>query len=272
MSILICQPIFGPVDRVTERNINSIISLGKYLKDHRVANVEVCFGGWCADKHQWEKILNTIKDHFGKKEILSFKDNVGKAVVVNTLTKKFLKPYHKYIISADSDILFSQDNDELFQRLIVMANRVEEIKGKPFGLIGLQQQGHGCHYKTCYENSNDYTTVINGKTFSEKVVWPNQPSGIAGGCIFVSRRAWEAIGGYRVMGVYAGDDAYFLMDLGQRGFTWQMADSIPIIHPPENDEEYAKWKVKVCQRDSGVNRQNIKEQIKEASDFWKNRR
>jgi hypothetical protein len=74
------------------------------------------------------------------------------------------------------------------------------------------------------------------------------------------------------MGVYAGDDAYLLMDLGMRGFTWQMADTIPIIHPPENDAEYAKWKVKVCQRDSGVVKQNIDAQIKEASEFWSNRK
>ena len=137
MSILICQPIFGPINRVTERNINSLISLGKYLKEHRVANVEVCFGGWCSNKQQWEQILNTIKDNFGKKEILSFKDNVGKAVVVNTLTKKFLKPAHKYIMSVDSDILFSQSNDELFERLTIMAEKTETIKGRPFGLLGL---------------------------------------------------------------------------------------------------------------------------------------
>jgi hypothetical protein len=270
MSILLCQPIFGPITRVTERNINSLISLGKYLKEHKVENVDVCFGGWCKDKQQWAPILSTIKDQFGKKDILSFNDNVGKAVVVNTLTKKFLKSHHKYIMSADSDILFPQDNEEFFNRLIAMANKTETIKGKPFGLIGLQQNGHGCHYKTCYENVNDYSITFNGKTFNEKVVWPNQPSGIAGGCLFMSRRAWETIGGYRVMGVYAGDDAYFLMDLGQKGFTWQMSDSIPIIHPPENDEEYAKWKVKVCQRDSGVVKQNINQQIQEASEFWRN--
>lgn len=272
MSILICQPIFGPITRVTERNVNSLISLGKYLKEHKITNVDVCFGGWCVDKQQWEPIINTIRENFGKKDILSFKDNVGKAVVINALTKRFLKPHHKYIMSADSDILFPNDNEEFFNRLIAMANKSETIKNKPFGLLGLQQKGQGCHYKTCYENVYDYCVDINGKNFTEKLVWPNQPSGIAGGCLFISKRAWETVGGYRVMGVYAGDDAYFLMDLGQRGFTWQMSDSIPIVHPPENDEEYAKWKVMVCQRDSGVNKMNIDAQIKEASEFWKTRK
>lgn len=272
MSILLCQPIFGPISRVTERNINSLISLGRYLKDHKIENVDVCFGGWCSNKQHWDSVINTIRDQFGKKEVLSFKDNVGKAVVINTLTKKFLKPHHKYIMSADSDILFPNDNEEFFNRLVAMANKTEVIKGKPFGLLGLQQKGQGCHYKTCYENVNEYVVDIKGKKFSEKVVWPNQPSGIAGGCLFISRRAWETVGGYRVMGVYAGDDAYFLMDLGQRGFTWQMSDSIPIVHPPENDEEYARWKVMVCQRDSGAHKPNIDAQIREASEFWRNRK
>jgi hypothetical protein len=272
MSILICQPIFGPISRVTERNINSLISLGKYIKEHNVTNVDICFGGWCVDKQQWDPIISTIRECFGKKDILSFKDNVGKAVVINTLTNKFIKPHHQYIMSADSDILFPLDNKDFFGRLVTMARKTEEIKGRKFGLLGLQQHGQGCHYKTCYENIHEYKTNINGNEYKEKLVWPNQPSGIAGGCLFISKEAWKTVGGYRVMGVYAGDDAYFLMDLGSRGYTWQMADSIPIVHPPENDEEYAKWKVKVCQRDSGVVKQNISEQIKEASEFWKTRK
>jgi hypothetical protein len=271
MSILVCQPIFGPISRVTERNVNSLITLGKYLKEHKVENVEVCFGGWCADKPQWDSIIETVRTNFGKKDILSFKDNVGKAVVINNLVKRFAKPHHKYIMSADSDILFP-NNEEFFNRLIAMANKSEEVKKRPFGMLGLQQQGQGCHYKTCYENAHPYSVNIKGKDFIEKMVWPNQPSGIAGGCIFISKRAWEAVGGYRVMGVYAGDDAYFLYDLAMKGFTWQMADTIPIIHPPDNDEEYAKWKVKVCQRDSGAAKNNIDAQIKEASDFWKTRK
>lgn len=272
MSILLCQPIFGPIDRVTERNINSLNSLGKYIKDNKIDNVDICFGGWANGSHQWDKIKNTIKENFGKREILSFKDNVGKAIVVNNLTKKFLKPHHKYIISVDSDILFDNEVPDLFNRLIAMANKSEQIKQRPFGLLGLQQKGHGCHYQTCYENIREYTIDINGKQHQEKLVWPNSASGIAGGCLFISRRAWDHIGGYRVMGVYAGDDAYFLMDIANNGYTWQMSDTISIVHPPENDEEYAKWKVKVCQRDSGINKRNIDLQIQEAKEFWKNKK
>jgi len=272
MSILLCQPIFGPIDRVTERNVNSLNSLGKYLKENNVTNVDVCLGGWARDTVQWGKIKEAIKNNFGKVEILSFRDNVGKAIVINNLTKKFLKPHHKYIMSADSDILFDTEVPDLFNRLIEMSNVSEQIKQKPFGLLGLQQKGQGCHYKTCYDNVREYTTRVNEKTYNEKLVWPNSASGIAGGCLFLSRKAWETVGGYRVMGVYAGDDAYYLMDLANRGFTWQMSDSISIVHPPENDEEYARWKVKVCQRDSGINKSNIDSQIVEAKEFWKNRK
>jgi hypothetical protein len=53
-----------------------------------------------------------------------------------------------------------------------------------------------------------------------------------------------------------------------------MTDSIKIIHPTENDDEYAKWKSMVCRRDSfGVQtRPNIDSIVKEAEEFWKNRK
>jgi hypothetical protein len=146
MSILLCQPIFGPIDRVTERNVNSLNSLGKYLKENNVTNVDVCLGGWARDAIQWGKIKEAIKNNFGKIEILSFRDNVGKAIVINNLTKKFLKPHHKYIMSADSDILFDTEVPDLFNRLIEMSHISEQIKQRPFGLLGLQQKGQGCEH------------------------------------------------------------------------------------------------------------------------------
>ena len=272
MSILLCQPIFAPNDNVAERDINSLISLGKYLKENNIKNVDVCLGGWALNAELWENIISTIKEYFGKIDVLRFSDNVGKAVVVNTLVKKYCKPHHQYIISVDSDILFSMDNKQIFNRLINMAEKTEQVKNKKFGLIGLQQLGHGCHLPMCYENEHNYTTTNNGETFTEKFVWHSSPSGIAGGCLFISRKAWDDVGGYRIMGVYVGDDAYFLIDVRNKGYSWQMSDSIPIIHPPENDIEYAKWKVKVCQRDgAGVVLGDISNQIKEATKFWEDR-
>jgi hypothetical protein len=75
------------------------------------------------------------------------------------------------------------------------------------------------------------------------------------------------------MGVYAGDDAYALIDTVNCGYSIQMFESLPVIHPPDNDSEYAKWKYVVCQRDSsgGKIKNNIEDKIKEAEDFWRNK-
>jgi hypothetical protein len=137
-------------------------------------------------------------------------------------------------------------------------------------MVSLNQLGANCHWKVCYENQYTYTNRFGG---GEKIVYPTAPSGIAGGCLFVSKSCWETVNGYRQMGLYTGDDAWLLVDTYTNGFSHQMSDTIGIIHPEENDEEYAKWKNKVCGRDcvGGVRRDNIDKIIEEADEFWKSR-
>lgn len=85
---------------------------------------------------------------------------------------------------------------------------------------------------------------------------------------------WKAVGGYRQAGVYAGDDAYILVDCAQRGFSWQMSDSIVIVHPMDDDAEYNAWKARICQRDSHTGPKNEAQMmniVKEFDDFWAKR-
>ena len=173
------------------------------------------------------------------------------------------------MLTADSDIVFPLESENIFNRLIHATNVVVAHKKRDWGMIGLNQLSQNCHLPCCYENRIEYNS-IQGSGLKEKMVWPTGGGGIAGGCIFVNADAWRKLGGYKVMGCYAGDDAFWLITLLLNGYSIQMIDTLGIIHPPENDEEYAKWKVKVCQRDSGFERSNIEEQVKEAEDFWKN--
>jgi hypothetical protein len=269
--ILLVQPIFCPSEAMFQRNANSIISLGEYIIKNKVTCVEVQFGGWCKTPELWNKILVILKKYFPTNEITSFKNNVGKAVAVNFMVKKHLKPHHQFIMSADSDIIFPLSTPDMFDRLIKATDFMNMFKKAPMGMIALHQLEHGCHLPCCWENNYQFDSSVNGTLHKEKLVWPSGAGGIAGGCIFVSRKAWELVGGYRIAGVYSGDDAYLLLDIGAKGFTWQMAESIPIIHPGETDQEYAQWKVKVCQRDSGQHRDSIQPQITEAEEFWKDR-
>jgi hypothetical protein len=136
---------------------------------------------------------------------------------------------------------------------------------------GLNKKGEGCHYASCQENVVEYTINTGTGPIPEKIVWPNISSGIAGGCIFISKKMWDTVGGYRVMGLYAGDDAYLLLDCHMKGFSYQMFDSLAIIHPHENDAEWSAFKVKVCQRDSVSGpKSNLDPIIKEMDEFWNN--
>jgi hypothetical protein len=106
----------------------------------------------------------------------------------------------------------------------------------------------------------------------ENIVFPTASGGIAGGSLFISKKAWDDIGGYKVMGVYAGDDGFLMVDMFNSGYCIQMAENIAIVHPPEDDIEYQKWKEHINVRDSDGKNKNIMRQVKEAEEFWKNRK
>jgi hypothetical protein len=265
------QPIFVPDQKRFERNIDSIKSFLNYCEKNNV-KIDCIFGGWGKDEY-----MNDIIELLSRKDlpinvvsVNKFGKNYGKAVVVNTLHKKLEEKQidYEFILTCDSDIVFKEDTPKLFERLEEVKNQIEH-SGKNFGMISLQQEGNCCHLPMIYKNEFKYKSCYG---IDEKIVWPNGKGGIAGGCIFVSRKAWEDVEGYRVMGVYAGDDAYLLVDLFDKGYSIGMFSTLPIIHPHDTDEEYAKWKVKVCQRDGAGTRRNIDSRIDEAEEYWRGKK
>lgn len=267
MSISYVQPIFAPDKKRLERNLNSLCSFGDYSKRFSGVN-QVLLGGWSPNEEYWTQIRNVIADKFSHipHKIIKFDRNYGKAVVVNELSKQ-INPKNQFMLTADSDIISTQEVPDMFGRLVHAAAVMTVTKKREVGMIGLNQLGHNCHLPCCYENQHTFNSPFGQQ---EKIIWPTGSGGIAGGSLLFNLAAWRKIGGYRVMGCYAGDDAYSLIDLLQAGYSIQLAESIGIIHPHEADEEYAKWKVMVCQRDSGQGKNNIESQITEAEEFWKN--
>jgi hypothetical protein len=271
MDTIFVQPIFAPDQKRFERNLDSLTSFFKYC-DHYKYDVKFAVGGWCKDEY-WTKFVDLVNGSYAKNKVtlLRFENNYGKAAVVNSLYAKVKEKNidFKYMLTADSDIVFPIETEHMFDRLEDVAVKSVPIRKMPFGMCGLQQLGHGCHFQTIYQN--EYT-IDNRFGNKDRIVYPHASSGIAGGCLFFAKDAWDKIGGYRVQGVYAGDDAYALVDIARNGYSYQVADKIGIIHPHEDDAEYAKWKVKVCQRDTnGIVKQNLDSYINEANDFWKNR-
>ena len=175
--ILYVQPIFVPDEKRLERNINSIRSFSQYIKTHGTDgnNLSIVLGGWARTEELWNKILLVIKECFGENyEPIRFEKNYGKAVVVNKLveiskTIDNVKNF-EYLLTADSDILYTTDVKYMFGRLITMVKNVNTSKHKPFGMIALNQMGEGCHWKVCNENQLTYTIQINGpETIEEKL-------------------------------------------------------------------------------------------------------
>lgn len=103
----------------------------------------------------------------------------------------------------------------------------------------------------------------------ETVFLPASPSGIAGSCVICGFDAWQTVGGYRRMGVYAGDDAFLFRDIADADFSVGLCETLRIIHPKDTDQDYLAWKMYVCHRDSdGSLRSDLTDRIEEAAIFW----
>lgn len=247
--ILVCQPIFCPDQIRFDRNVRSLTSLAVYLKQYPYP-LSFSFGGYCKDEY-WDPIVGLIRDSFGV-EPVRFTKNIGKASIVNSLLSNISIPY---ILTCDSDICFPLDEPRMFERLVAVMESQAKI-----GLLALMQREANCHQPCIYEHAEEVA--------GERIVWPTYPGGIAGGALFISSEAWHRTG-YRVMGVYAGDDAYLLVDIYNFGYGIRVIDSLSIIHPADNDSAYAVWKQLVCQRDQRqLSTEDLEIRVKEADTFW----
>jgi len=270
----VTQPIFIPAADKAQRYIDSITSLGEYMRKYYPTDrrISFAFGGWCFDDEFWGVAAATIKEYFPDAPCVRYKENKGKAVIINDLSRQFLYD-NPYLISVDSDILFPFYTPYMFDRLDIMFQMSQKIRKTPPGVIGLKQDENGVHYQSVYSNQYEYETAIHGVNYRERFVWPNIRGGIGGGCLLINAELWKKIGGYRVMGVYSSDDGKLLLDARNNGYSIQVSDSISIIHPIEDDPTYGVWKRRVCQATTrtGV-KADITQQIKEADDFWARRR
>jgi hypothetical protein len=249
------------------RNVKSIQSISNIINNssndsndnNRDIKIDIRLGGWAIDDSFWnrfEKVVNNC--NYKNIKVERYDKNYGKSYCVNKLSSD-IKDYD-FMISVDSDIIF-KDIPDMLQRLVSMSRKISNYTEKPFGMFALNQEGHNCHITAELNRSFNF-----GK---EKVLWNDYPGHIAGGCIFTSSENWIKCNGYREMGVYAGDDAYFLLDTHKNKYTYGMIESISVIHPLDDNKEYAKWKVDFCKRDTnGVESGISDDQIKESTDFW----
>ena len=267
------QPIFVPDEERFEQNKNSLISFGRYLKKYPY-DVKCIFGGWTSNDEWWKKICKVIKNNIPSDMVLEpirFDKNYGKAYIINNLYEKVKTLEFDFFLSADSDIIFSTTTNNLFERLYDVGVESPSIIKRPFGFAALQQTGNCCHRLT---NVNQYY-IKNRFNVQEALLQPSHPSGLGGGSLFIGRKFWDKIGGYKVMGVYAGDDAYLIQDAFLTGHSYQLAPNISTMHPFESDQEYSEWKYKMLHNGSydGKNRNilELNKDIRAHDEFWETR-
>lgn len=271
--ILFVQPIFVPDNIRLEQNEKSIVSIGNYIKKYP-CEITFVFGGWAYNNNLWESIKNIINENIPKKnlkEIRRFDRNYGKAYVVNSLYKN--NTNFNYLLTCDSDIIFSLECPNMFQRLEDIAKQSQQHTGKKFGFISLDQREGCCHIHSLF-NRKYY--IKNRYSENEMVSYPHNARGIAGGCLFISKELWDRVNGYNILGVYAGEDGGFLLDTHKAGYSYQVSNDVFIIHPHQIDKEYAETKLHII-HNKNLNHPNNKDPKlhKKAMDFmdnyWKNK-
>lgn len=252
-------PVFAPSEKLFQKNMESIISFINYLKIHpfyldgsKGHILDIYFGGWTSKDSYWDEIKKTIKDAIPNAKTFRFDKNYGKAKVVNNLAKDYFidNPNTEFMFTIDSDMRFLVDQPYMFDRLLLAASALQTNLKRPFGFVALDQQGENCHWyepRGGYTGMNQflsYTLDGSGMKIEEKLVWPSDGAGIAGGSLFINSKIWRQIGGYRNFNTeYAGEDGLYLRDVQQAGASVCIIKTLSILHPiPEDDPEYRAWK------------------------------
>ena len=217
----------------TKTSLESIVSAAKLSK----YDVKIYLGDnspnfpelreWLQELDQREEMVSV---HLGKK-------NIGKSGMVNHLYKNSRKC--DYLFSIDSDMIVDEGHN-FVDEMIFHLTRLENC-----GLVSSNQKDCNQHWF--------------GKTVEEverngmKVGYSPDGVGIAGGCVCLRSKDWEAIGMYKENhDIYTGDDGIVTHNIEKiLGKYVYVSVDCSLTHPSpgENEKEYAEWKGKSWQRD-----------------------
>lgn len=228
------QPIFCPNEMLFVKNLESVKSFVDYYVKHGYT-FKCVFGGYSISDEYFTEISNALAP-INNKEIIRYDKNYGKAYIVNDLATKVSDV--EYFLTADSDIKYLPNQPNMMYRLLEAVDFTKRI-GQEAGVIALLQLENNCHIM---ELCTEYVRAYVGRHNPECISRPHGASGMAGGCVFVNNTMWKKIGGYKILGVYAGDDANLMLDCVNSGLRIWLSQSIACIHPADTDPAYSTWK------------------------------
>lgn len=159
--------------------------------------------------------------------------NLGKGAAVNELAKKIVNEYglQDFVLSLDSDMVSIQDG---WIPKLVQAYKVAKLYGT-LGGVAVDQEGNSCHYTTgfldlYYDSFHFYKYKGN--------------QGVAGGGLLIPMHVWQAVKGYNAFNLYGSDDGHFAHDCAVRNWDILLSKDVRLIHPGEDNPDYAQWKVR----------------------------
>ena len=250
MRLCTVQTIFAPNESMLQRQLRS-------LRSQRVlSSVDRYYSGWCRKDAYWDAIdkeMQALNPRVVKKQTR----NWGKARNVNELVAAMDPEAYDTMLTMDSDIVFLDDVRYVHE----LGQIYRELSN--MGVLALQQQEGCCHLM----GNLTQKRKINGHT----LLWDSSGGSIAGGCLFVDLTFWRRIGGYRVMGIYAGEDAIIFQDAKRQEAFFALVTSLPVIHPHDNNPSYAQWKYHVCVRDTNgqqCTKIELEKRCAEAENLW----
>lgn len=237
MRILFCQPIFIPDDDLMKKNLDSIESL-KFILENKPDDYVVTFriSGWVKKEEYWDKLIEIVEKQDFNISYERLEHNYGKAYVINKIVEETEE--HDYIFTCDSDIIFLKNQNYLI-RLVESMERDEKEER---GVIAINQKSACAHIIDFLTDKIEYNGII-----QKEVLRLNRsnPGGIAGGCLFINMDSWKRINGYKIYGIYAGEDATLFSDMFNTGKKYYMFETLYVVHPYEDKYDYITWKRKV---------------------------
>ena len=210
MKILFFQPIFIPDDNLLKKNLDSIESL-KFILQDKPDEYEITFkiSGWVKKEEYWDNLVKTVEKQDFNISYERLEHNYGKAYVINKIVEETEE--HDYIFTCDSDIIFLE-NQHYLERFVECMERFPQEKR---GLVAPKFNGTRVHKLNLFDEKIAYR----GKYGQEILKYnSSMEQGIAGGCIFIYHKAWKKIGGYRVTGIFGGDDGLLMKDIHREKF------------------------------------------------------
>ena len=178
----------------------------------------------------FEEKEDLVSVHLGEK-------NIGKSGMINYLYNN--SRMCDYLFSIDSDMVVSEGHN-FIDEMIFHLTRLENC-----GLVSSNQKECNQHWfgKTVDE------IEINGI----KVGYSADGVGIAGGCVCLRSKDWEAVGMYKENhDIYTGDDGILTHNIEKMlGKYVYVSIECSLTHPSpgEDEKEYTEWKAKSWQRD-----------------------